>query len=124
MKAFNLAALLGAFALSGVFAPPAALAHHHFLQTSFPAANNRVGTVHEVKLHFEGRADAHFSTMTLKSLDGAVVAKMTQPSASDEMVLSTPELQNGDYLVEYRVLARDGSVVQGSFEFTVAKSEI
>lgn len=119
MKHFLLAALLSAAAL----ASPAA-AHHHFLQASYPGANNRVGAVDAVKLRFEGKADAHFSTMKLRNLKGAVVAEMTQPSPSSEMVLPTPELRNGDYLVEYRVLAQDGSVVQGSFEFTVDRNDV
>jgi methionine-rich copper-binding protein CopC len=117
--------LLAALALAAALTTPAAaVAHHHFLQASYPEANNRVGAVSAVKLHFEGKADAHFSTMKLRNLEGAVVAEMTQPSASAEMILPTPELRNGDYLVEYRVLAQDGSVVQGSFEFTVDRNDV
>jgi methionine-rich copper-binding protein CopC len=35
------------------------------------------------------------------------------------MVMATPRLSPGNYLVEYRVLTTDGEVVKGDFFFTV-----
>ena len=96
-----------------------ASAHHQFLRQSFPGPNNRVAPVSEVKLVFEGKADALFSTLKVKMIDGTLVAEMTQPRASQEMVLSTPRLAPGEYVVEYRVLASDGDVVKGGYFFTV-----
>lgn len=122
MKQSFKACLAGAVLFFSAFPAESALAHHHFLQNSFPEANKRVASVTEIKLRFEGAADAHFSTMKLISLQGTVIAQMNQPTASHEMVMTTPDLANGDYLVEYRVLARDGSIVQGAFEFTVDRT--
>ena len=68
---------------------------------------------------FEGKADALFSTMKLMKADGSVVDEVTQPKASREMVMATPRLSPGNYLVEYRVLTTDGEVVKGDFFFTV-----
>ena len=96
-----------------------ALAHHQFLQQAFPSAKSHASGVKEVKLMFEGKADALFSTMRLMKADGSVIAEMTQSEASREMVMPTPTLSGGNYLVEYRVLATDGEVVKGDFFFTV-----
>lgn len=68
---------------------------------------------------FEGKGDALFSTMKLIQADGNIVAMATQAKASREMVMSTPNLSPGAYLVEYRVLTTDGDVVKGDFFFTV-----
>ncbi|WP_363351745.1 copper resistance CopC family protein [Methylocystis echinoides] len=96
-----------------------ASAHHQFLQKAFPAAKSHASAVSEVRLVFDGKADALFSTMRLRKADGSVVAEITQPEASREMVLPTPTLSQGKYLVEYRVLATDGEIVKGDFFFTV-----
>ena len=96
-----------------------ASAHHQFLQQAFPAAKSHASAVREVRLVFEGKADALFSTMRLMKADGSVIAEMTQSEASREMVLPTPALSQGKYLVEYRVLATDGEIVKGNFFFTV-----
>ncbi len=96
-----------------------ALAHHQFLQQAFPSAKSHASAVEEVKLLFEGKADALFSTMKLMNADGSVVDEMTQPKASREMVMATSRLSPGNYLVEYRVLTTDGDVVKGDFVFTV-----
>jgi copper resistance protein C len=98
---------------------PPASAHHQFLQQAFPSAMSHSSAVSEVKLMFEGKADALFSTMKLTQADGGVVALAMQPKASREMVMSTPKLPPGAYLVEYRVLTTDGDVVKGDFFFTV-----
>ncbi len=109
--------------LGPVLIAPAS-AHHQFLQQSFPRPNTHVAPVHQVKLVFEGKADAVISTLKLKRLDGNVVAAMTQPAASREMVLDTPTLAPGEYVVEYRALATDGDVIRGGFFFTVDKNGI
>ncbi len=96
-----------------------ASAHHQFLQQAFPAAKSHASAVREVRLVFDGKADALFSSMRLMKADGSVVAETTQTEASREMVMPTPTLPQGNYLVEYRVLATDGEVVKGDFFFTV-----
>ncbi|HEY8125713.1 MAG TPA: copper resistance CopC family protein [Methylocystis sp.] len=96
------------------------LAHHQFLVESFPASRQRViKPVRQIRLVFEGKADAVISTITLKSKNGLVVAKATQKQASRELILDTPVLQPGLYEVDYRVLATDGAIVEGAFPFIV-----
>jgi copper resistance protein C len=98
---------------------PPTSAHHQFLQQAFPAPRSHNSAVREVKLKFEGKAEALFSTMKLVSADGRTVAVSTQPKASREMALPTPTLPPGAYLVEYRALTTDGDVVKGDFFFTI-----
>ncbi len=111
-----LATALVVLALSAGF--PAS-AHHQFLQQASPPAKSHASEVSEVRLVFDGKADALFSTLKLLKADGSVIAEMTQPRASQEMALTTPRLSPGSYLVEYRVLAMDGEVVKGDFFFTI-----
>ncbi len=105
-------------ALAWVASFPAS-AHHQFLQEAFPAAKSHASAVSQVRLVFDGKADALFSTMKLMKADGSVVAEVVQSEASREMVMQTPTLSQGKYLVEYRVLATDGEIVKGDFFFTV-----
>jgi methionine-rich copper-binding protein CopC len=107
----------------GFCSATAGLAHHQFLVESFPASRQRVvKPVRQVKLVFEGKADAVISTITLKSRNGLVIAKATQKQASKELILDTPVLQPGLYEVDYRVLATDGTIVEGAFPFIVEPS--
>ena len=101
----------------------AGLAHHQFLVESFPASRQRVvKPVRQIRLVFEGKADAVISTITLKSRNGLVIAKATQKQASKELILDTPVLQPGLYEVDYRVLATDGAIVEGAFPFIIEPS--
>ncbi len=105
-------------ALAWVASFPAS-AHHQFLQQAFPAAKSHASAVSQVRLVFDGKADALFSSMKLMKADGSVIAGIIQSEASREMVMPTPALSQGKYLVEYRVLATDGEIVTGDFFFTV-----
>lgn len=117
-------ACAAAIAASLAFGSPlSAQAHHRFLVESFPASKQVVAKpVRQIKLVFEGKADAVISTITLKTQNGTVVAKATQKEASRELLLDTPALQPGLYEVDYRVLATDGDIVEGSFPFAVQAS--
>ena len=118
MNRYSNALAAGVVALA-IFVGPPTSAHHQFLQQAFPSPRSHASAVNEVKLRFEGKADALFSTMKLINSDGGVVAVSTQPKASREMVMATPTLPPGAYLVEYRALTTDGDVVKGDFFFTV-----
>lgn len=112
------ATLAGAGALLAI-APSSAQAHAYLVE-SFPSAKQRVvKPLSEIKLLFSGRADAHFSTVKLKSDDGAVLAETTQQEASREIVLPTPTLPPGEYRVDYRVLSSDGDIVEGKVDFII-----
>jgi methionine-rich copper-binding protein CopC len=102
-----------------LFAGFQASAHHQFLKEAYPAAKSHSSDVNQVKLIFDGTADALFSTMKLMKADGSVIAEVTQPKASREMVMATSRLSPGYYLVEYRVLATDGEIVKGDYYFTI-----
>jgi methionine-rich copper-binding protein CopC len=122
----NLVSYAGAVAFAAEMAfcsATPAQAHHRFLVESFPASKQVVANpVRQIKLVFEGKADAVISTITLKTRNGTVIAKAAQKEASRELVLDTPVLQPGLYEVDYRVLATDGDIVEGSFPFVVQAS--
>jgi len=123
MKLISYAWAAALAAALGLGAETAALAHHQFLVESFPASRQRVvKPVRQIRLVFEGKADAVISTITLKSRNGLVIAKATQKQASKELILDTPVLQPGLYEVDYRVLATDGAIVEGAFPFIVEPS--
>ncbi|MBM3578369.1 MAG: copper resistance protein CopC [Alphaproteobacteria bacterium] len=118
MSYARVAALAGGLAIA---AP--VQAHHQFLVESFPASKQVVATpVRQIKLVFQGKADAVISTITLKSQNGTVIAKAAQKEASRELLLDTPALQPGLYEVDYRVLATDGEIVEGCFPFVIQAS--
>jgi methionine-rich copper-binding protein CopC len=80
---------------------------HAYLVDSFPAAKQRLhAPLKTVKLRFSGRADAHYSTISLLREDGAVLATRTQPKAQREFDLPAPPLEPGRYRVHYRILCR------------------
>jgi methionine-rich copper-binding protein CopC len=93
---------------------------HAYLVDSFPAAKQRLhAPLKTVKLRFSGRADAHYSTISLLREDGAVLATRTQPKAQREFDLPAPPLEPGRYRVHYRILSVDGDLVQGELDFLV-----
>ena len=77
-----------------------ASAHHQFLRQAFPGARSHSQSIAEVRLVFNGKADAFFSAMRLLGADGSLIAEMTQPKASNQMVLPTPALPPGHYLLD------------------------
>lgn len=93
---------------------------HASLVNSYPSAKQHVTAPPSViKLRFSGRADAHYSTVSIMSEDGGVLATRTQQNASREFDLPAPQLQPGRYRVHYRVLSTDGDLVEGRIEFVV-----
>jgi methionine-rich copper-binding protein CopC len=93
---------------------------HGYLVDSHPSRNEHVTPpLKKVKLRFSLIADAHYSTIALKSEDGAILAMKTQPEASRELNVAAPKLQPGRYHVQYRILSPDGDIVQGGFAFVV-----
>lgn len=115
-----LAGLLGASASLAIACGPAGA--HVFLVDSYPSTKQRVATPPNViKLRFSGRADAHYSTVSITSEDGAVLATRAQQNASRDLHLPAPPLQPGRYRVHYRILSTDGDLVEGKIEFVVGE---
>lgn len=97
---------------------------HSFLVDSTPAAKEHVAPpVKGVKLVFGGGVEASYSKISIEDADGKIVAEGGRSGADDKvMELELPGVANpGEYKVRYRVLSKDGHVVQGRYEFFVDK---
>jgi copper resistance protein C len=98
---------------------PLASAHGYVVE-SFPQKKTHLKTPpHEIRLRFSIRADALYSTLSLESDDGAVIASKTQQVASQDLKMPAPDLAPGHYLLRYRILAPDGDLVDGKIDFHV-----
>ena len=105
-------------ALSAEMSTPARA--HAYLVNSFPSSKmHLISPPKTVKLHFSGRADARYSTVSLERDDGAIIVKWTQPKAQPEIAFPAPPLQPGCYHVDYRVLSTDGDLVEGRVDFFI-----
>ena len=93
---------------------------HGYLVDSFPSRNEHVNLpLKKVTLRFSLKADAHYSTISIRTDDGYVLATKIQPEASREIYIPAPALEPGRYQVYYRILSTDGDVVQGKVDFVV-----
>ena len=77
----------------------------------------------QVRLCFNEKVEAKFSTVTVADKAGVTVALGTPATdATDPNCLVTPvtaELNPGRYTVKYKVLSVDGHIVDYGFEFTL-----
>lgn len=95
---------------------------HSFLVDASPSSKDHVAPPPKtVKLRFGGGVEPAYSTISIESGDGKVIAEgaVGKPETPKELSLDAPPLAPGRYVVKYRVLSTDGHVVQGSYEFTV-----
>ena len=101
-------------------APPAVA--HSFLVDASPSSKDHVeASPKTIKLRFGGGVEPGYSTLTVETPDGKVLAKgaVGKPETPRELSLDVPELSPGRYIVRYRVLSTDGHLVENSYEFTV-----
>lgn len=97
---------------------------HSFLVESTPAAKEHVvPPLKAVKLVFGGGVEISYSKISVEADDGKTVAEGGRSGGDEKvMLLDLPDLTiPGEYKVRYRVLSKDGHVVQGRYEFFVDK---
>lgn len=103
-------------------ATPAALAHAK-LQTSQPAASSELASSpKQIRLQFNERLEAAFSTIQLVDAKDAVLPlpKMEFDKTDPKVMFATvPPLRPGQYRVRWSVMAHDGHKVKGEFAFRV-----
>ena len=113
------AALLVAVAL--LLALPAAVAAHAEFERSTPENGEIVqGSPRVIRAFFsEGLADG--SEMALLDEAGSTIAEGTiDPANPTRMRIDPPELETGDYEVQWKAFADDGHLETGTFTFTVS----
>ena len=118
----RLLVLCGLAALGVVLAPTAALAHPALIETT-PGAGYAVTSPPEaVAVTFNEPVTPVGDALTLRLTDGPAIPLDVELAAGGASVRGVPaaELEPGSYEVSYRVVARDGDVIEGTFPFGVA----
>jgi len=103
-----------------VLIPTLASAHTE-LTASTPAANQVVkDDVKEIVLAFGGKIES-LSTMTLVK-DGGVESPVTVTPEENKLTGTLPApLENGSYIIKWRIAGEDGHPISGEIPFTVQK---
>ena len=118
---FFIAALFAGFVLAPIGLVTTAQAHS-FLVEATPSSKDHVASSPKtVKLRFGGGVEPAYSKLTIEGADGVVLAEgaIGVPEKDRELSVNAPELVPGKYIVRYRVLSKDGHIVEGNYEFTV-----
>jgi methionine-rich copper-binding protein CopC len=112
-------AMLAGLCAAGTVSPAFA---HSFLVEATPSSKDHVATSPKtVKLRFGGGVEPSYSKLTIEGADGKVLAEgaIGVPEKDRELSVNSPELTPGKYVVRYRVLSKDGHIVEGNYEFFV-----
>jgi copper resistance protein C len=116
----NAAAFIAAAALACIASAPAFA--HSFLVDATPSPKDHVSPAPKsVKLRFGGGVEPKYSKLSIEDATGKLFGDGAQevPGKPKELMLDTPDLPPGRYVVRYRVLSQDGHIVEGNYEFTV-----
>jgi len=111
--------LVAAACAAGAVSPAFA---HSFLVEATPSSKDHVASSPKtVKLRFGGGVEPAYSKLTIEGADGKVLAEgaIGVPEKDRELSVNSPELTAGKYVVRYRVLSKDGHIVEGNYEFFV-----
>jgi copper resistance protein C len=98
-------------------------AAHAVLMSSSPAANSVLAEApREIRLSFNERIEARFSSVTLTRNDRTKV-QVTRPAADPEkqndLIVSLPALAPGKYQVRWQTTSADSHRIQGQFGFEI-----
>lgn len=91
---------------------------HARLVSSDPAANAKVKSPGQIKLHFSESLEPAFSTASLIDAKGTTVP-LSKSVGSDTITLLPLTLKPGAYKVTWRSVGQDTHTLSGSFGFTV-----
>lgn len=98
-----------------------ALAHSFLVEATPSSKDHVVSSPKTVKLRFGGGVEPAYSKLTIEGADGKVLAEgaVGVPEKDRELSVNSPDLTPGKYVVRYRVLSKDGHIVEGNYEFFV-----
>ena len=98
-----------------------ALAHSFLVEANPSSKDHVMAAPKTVKLRFGGGVEPSYSKLTIEGADGKVLAEgaIGVPEKDRELSVNTPDLAPGKYVVRYRVLSKDGHIVEGNYEFFV-----
>jgi methionine-rich copper-binding protein CopC len=115
-------AALAGVSVAALLAASTPASAHSFLVEAAPSSKDHVAeSPKTIKLRFGGGVEPPYSKLTVETADGKVLAQGAAgvPGKPRELVLDSPPLTPGRYIVRYRVLSQDGHIVEGNYEFFV-----
>jgi len=79
-----------------------------------------------IQLWFNEEIEGSFASISLHDADGKSVTDTSPETVPDDLktvVLPLPEIAPGRYTVNFRVLSKDGHVVESDYSFTLKNAE-
>lgn len=104
---------------------PQPSAAHARLQTASPPASSRLDrSPSEIKLSFTEAIEVRLSRITVRS-GGQLQTPGISPVPGDprSCIAAITPLKSGAYIVDWRVVSRDGHAMSGSYSFTIREPE-
>src|SRR5438105_2950001 len=96
---------------------------HSVLTRSSPSANEVLAQApSELRLSFNERVEARFSSVTVTGSDGKKVAlgrPASDPQKPTDLAVALPQLAAGKYTVRWKATSADSHQIQGSFGFQI-----
>ncbi|RXJ00663.1 hypothetical protein DS745_11420 [Anaerobacillus alkaliphilus] len=93
---------------------------HAYLKESYPTNESVLDySPEEIIAQFSEPINLSLSKLTLKDEAGKTIASEQVSDNNQELILRPPNLENGVYIVDWQILAKDTHVTSGSFHFTV-----
>ena len=100
---------------------------HAVIESTEPAANSVLSKApNSVSLNFDEPVDTALGWMRVFDSEGerVVTANLGRGEGDDWVRAAMPELENGGYLVVWRVMSADGHAVEGAFGFQIGESSL
>ena len=125
-RALLAVAAFGAGAALCLAPAPTVLAHAHLVSSS-PAANAVLDrSPIEIVLTFDEAIESSVSNILVSNADGAVVAQGTVATGARPEIVELPiaPLDDGAYVVIWRVSSADGHILDGAFTFQIGDGPV
>ncbi|WP_430788947.1 copper resistance CopC/CopD family protein [Virgibacillus flavescens] len=110
------------FILVLTFTQPLPVEAHTSLTEATPASGSKLEkSPQEVRLTFSSKIAPNLSTASINIQNGEPVKDTTEAISEDQksILLKLPDLESGNYTVDYKVVSVDGHPVEGTYNFTL-----
>ncbi len=110
-------------ALAVAFLLVTGFVHNHLVKSSPTADEKLPASPPSIRLWFNERPEAPFTSVTILRADSTKVATIKAVATDDSMAVAAPiaaPLGAGSYIINWRTASRDGHAIRGSFGFSIA----
>ncbi len=94
-------------------------AGHAFLDHAEPKVGSTVSAPPAVKIWFDSPIEPAFSSLDLFQQERKINRVAARVEEENLLIVDLPPLDPGSYQVKWKVLAKDGHVTEGEFDFNV-----